>query len=299
MSWEIIMSVFSKQYWINKGYSEEEAVYQISIRRPNNVNYYINKGYTLEEAKLLVKKRQAKGGEVRANLPVEEKRKLTPRCIEFWLSKGYTEAEAKDKLSEHQATFTKEKCIAQYGEERGLEVWLNRQKKWQDTLNTKTEEEKQDINKKKNYWNTKSNVEKDDIKNRMVSTLKETVNKRTLEEKRELGKRMSDSQIRCGIATPIEDRDKFQEYRNQVGLESGRYNLYLLENFDKRGPKEYHLDHMYSVFEGFKNKIPLEIIGHICNLKMLPYNENTSKGGKCSITLDELKELIRKYDDNT
>ena len=31
---------------------------------------------------------------------------------------------------------------------------------------------------------------------------------------------------------------------------------------------------------------------------MLPYNKNTSKGEKCSITLDELKELIRKYDDN-
>ena len=181
------MSVFSRQYWINKGFSEEEAAYQISIRRPNNVNYYINKGYTLEEAKLLVKKRQSKGGETRAKLSEEEKRKLTPRCIEFWLSKGYTENEAKNKLSEHQTTFTKEKCIAQYGEERGLTVWTERQKKWQDTLNTKTKEEKENINKKKNYWGTKTNIEKDDIKNRMISTLKKTVSKRTIKEKRELG----------------------------------------------------------------------------------------------------------------
>lgn len=293
------MSVFSKQYWISKGYSEEEAVYQISIRRPNNVNYYINKGHTLEEAKLLVKKRQSKGGEARANLSDEEKRKLTPRCIEFWLTKGYTEDQAKNKLSEHQATFTKEKCIVQYGKERGLEIWAERQKKWQDTLNTKTKEEKENINKKKNYWNTKTNIEKDNIKNRMVSTLKKTVSKRTIKEKRELGKRMSDAFVKCGLAVPVESRDEFKEYRNKVGLESERYNLHLLENFDKRGPKEYHLDHKYSVFEGFRNKVPVEVIGHICNLEMLPYNKNTSKGEKCSITLDELKELIRKHDDNS
>lgn len=291
------MSVFSKQHWISKGYTEEEAIYQISIRRPNNINYYINKGHSLEESQMLVKQRQSKGGKVRASLSKDEKRKLTPRCIEFWLAKGLTPEESQIKLSEHQATFTKEKCIKQYGEVEGVAIWLERQHKWQETLNSKSEDEKREMNQKKNYWNTKSSEDQADIKNRMVSTLKETVSKRTLEEKREIGKRMSDGQVRCGIATPIEDRDKFQEYRNQVGLESARYNLHLLENFDKRGPLEYHLDHKYSVFEGFKNNVPVELIGHICNLEMLRYNENTAKGGKCSITLDELKELIKNHND--
>ena len=293
------MSVFSKQYWFNKGYTEEEAMYQISIRRPNNINFYINKGHSVEEAILLVKQRQSKGGKVRANLSAEDKRKLTPRCVEFWLDKGFSHDDAKSKLAEHQAMFTKEKCIAQYGEVKGEEVWTIRQLKWQETLNSKPEAERQSINKKKNYWNTKSTNEKVDIKNRMVSTLKETVSKRTVEEKRELGKRMSDAQVKHGIATPVEDRDKFQEYRNKVGRESARYNLQLLENFDKRGPKEYHLDHKYSVFEGFKNNVPVEIIGHVCNLEMLRYDENTSKGGKCSITLEELKKLIEKHNDNS
>lgn len=293
------MSAFSKQHWINKGYTEEEAEYQVSIRRPNNVNYYINKGHSLEEAQMLVKQRQAKGGAVRASLTKDERRRFTPRCIEFWLAKGLSIEDSLVKLSEHQATFTKEKCIERYGEVEGLAIWSERQRKWQKTLNNKSEYEKQIINKKKIYWNTKSPEDQEDIKNRMVSTLKRTVSKRTIEEKRELGKRMSDSQVRNGIATPVEDRDKFQEYRNKVGLESARHDIHLLENFDKRGPKEYHLDHKYSVFEGFKNNVPVEIIGHICNLEMLRYSENTSKGEKCSITLDELKELIKKYNDKS
>jgi hypothetical protein len=292
------MSVFSKQHWINKGYTEEEAVYQISIRRPNNVNYYLNKGYTLEESQFLVKQRQSKGGLARSNLSDNDKRKLTPRCIEFWLAKGFLYDDAQIKLSEHQATFTKVKCIKQYGEIEGIKIWQERQKKWQDTINSKSEEEKKAINEKKNYWNSKSEEDQTDIKKRMVSTLKDTVSKRTIEEKRELGKRMSDAYIKCGLATPIEDRDKFQEYRNKVGLESSRHEIHLLENFDKRGPKEYHLDHKYSVFEGFKNNVPIEIIGHICNLEMLRYDENTSKGEKCSITLEELKELIKKHNDS-
>lgn len=289
------MSVFSKEFWVDRGYTEAEAVYQISIRRPNNVNYYLNKGHTLEESQLLVKQRQSKGGKTRSNLSADEKRKLTPRCIEFWIAKGLSSDDAQLKLSEHQATFTKVKCIEQYGEIEGGKIWQARQKKWQDTINSKSEEEKKTINEKKNYWNTKSEKDQNDIKNRMVSTLKDTISKRTIEEKRELGKRMSDAFIKCGLATPIEDRDKFQEYRNKVGLESARHEINLLENFDKRGPKEYHLDHKYSVFEGFKNNVPVEIIGHICNLEMLRYDENTSKGGKCSITLDELKELIKKH----
>lgn len=293
------MSVFSKQHWIDKGFTEEEAVYQISIRRPNNVNYYINKGHSLEEAHLLVKQRQSKGGAVRSSLSKDEKRKLTPRCVEFWLERGLSLQEARDKVSEQQATFTKEKCIKQFGEEAGLAVWAERQRKWQETLSSKSEDEKNTINKKKVYWNTKSPEEQEDIKKKMVSTLKETVSNRTLEEKRELGKRLSESQVRNGIATPMEKRDDFREYRNKVGLESARHNLHLLENFDKRGPKGYHLDHKYSVFEGFKNNVPVEIIGHFCNLEMLHYSENTSKGEKCSITLDHLKELIKQYNDKS
>lgn len=50
--------------------------------------------------------------------------------IKYWTSRGYSESEARDKLSERQATFTLEKCIEKYGEEKGRERWLSRQEKW-------------------------------------------------------------------------------------------------------------------------------------------------------------------------
>lgn len=59
-----------------------------------------------------------------------------------------------------------------------------------------------------------------------------------------------------------------------------------------RGRFDYHLDHQYSVKQGFEDNIPPEIIGHWTNLWLLPYKENLSKHANCSIT----KELLfRNY----
>jgi Protein of unknown function (DUF559) len=50
--------------------------------------------------------------------------------ISYWTKLGYSELDAKKKISERQKTFTLEKCIEKYGEEKGRERWLNRQEKW-------------------------------------------------------------------------------------------------------------------------------------------------------------------------
>lgn len=51
--------------------------------------------------------------------------------IEYWLKKtdGNLE-EAQKLLIERQTTFSLEKCIEKYGEEKGLELWVKRQEKW-------------------------------------------------------------------------------------------------------------------------------------------------------------------------
>ena len=53
--------------------------------------------------------------------------------------------------------------------------------------------------------------------------------------------------------------------------------LYILENSDKRGWRNYHLDHIYPISMGFKEKISPEKIGNI------------KKGS--TITSDSLKSL--------
>jgi len=68
-------------------------------------------------------------------------------------------------------------------------------------------------------------------------------------------------------------------------------DLTQLENHEKRGRTNYHLDHKYSITEGFKNNVPPKVIGHIANLEFLPHKVNESKGTKCSVTLEKLYGL--------
>lgn len=54
--------------------------------------------------------------------------------VEYYLNQGMTEEEAKEALSKRQATFSLYKCIEKYGEEKGLEIFNNRQKVWNKKL---------------------------------------------------------------------------------------------------------------------------------------------------------------------
>ena len=70
--------------------------------------------------------------------------------IEYWLQKTDGDVEkAKILLSNRQSTFSLEKCIQKYGEEKGLERWAERQEKWLNSINNKSKEEIAEINKKK------------------------------------------------------------------------------------------------------------------------------------------------------
>lgn len=55
--------------------------------------------------------------------------------IEYYLSKGFSYDEALEMLKKRQTTFTLEKCIEKYGEEKGKEKYSQRQVEWQKTLN--------------------------------------------------------------------------------------------------------------------------------------------------------------------
>lgn len=85
----------------------------------------------------------------------------------------------------------------------------------------------------------------------------------------------------------------FNIYRKAVWRYTNKNNLENLKNYDKRGRSDlkedaHHLDHKYSIKEGFKNNIPTYIIGNIYNLEMIHYMENCSKQEKCSILLENL-----------
>ncbi len=75
--------------------------------------------------------------------------------INYYLDQGLTLDEAKMMLSERQSTFSLDKCISKYGDS-GEEIWRNRQIKWQNTLNSKPQDEIDAFNKLKDSQSLES-----------------------------------------------------------------------------------------------------------------------------------------------
>ena len=121
-------------------------------RSRNCIEFWINKGFSKEESEIKVK-------EVMDEIHQKTSKKLKdnpekyaykfPTKVEYCIKKGFSEEEGIKKISEIQNRFSLEKCIEKYGNEDGEKVWLNRQERWINTLDLKTEEEKIEINKKK------------------------------------------------------------------------------------------------------------------------------------------------------
>lgn len=88
----------------------------------------------------------------------------------------------------------------------------------------------------------------------------------------------------------IKDLDK-KLYYAKVWVVTESQPLHILENNDKRGWKDHHLDHIYPISMGYLNKIPPEKIGNIKNLQFIHHVENISKGSKITT---ESKNALRR-----
>ena len=121
----------------NKYYTEEEAKYKIKSFRKMNVEYWLERGYSEQESVIKVsehQREQANKYSKKLKTNPENYDDIHEHQLKFWLKKGFTKKEAKNKVSERQTTFSKEICIEKYGEIKGLKRWQKRQDKWQNTL---------------------------------------------------------------------------------------------------------------------------------------------------------------------
>ncbi len=102
----------------------------------DKVNEDTGKLYTVEEAKEKVKNRQRKGAKI-----ISEQRKgkkgVTCRSVEYWKNKEFTEEEAKEKVREIQSTNNIQTYIKKYGEQEGIQKWIERNKKWGEQMQKK------------------------------------------------------------------------------------------------------------------------------------------------------------------
>lgn len=99
-----------------------------------------------------------------------------------------------------------------------------------------------------------------------------------------------------GTRIPTIKKTEWEIYKLHVHT-CTRYNVnrfgfkYWGNNFIKKWSKyDHHVDHIYSVYDGFINKIPAYIIASFSNLRFIDAKENIKKGKKSLSTKEELLE---------
>jgi hypothetical protein len=124
-----------------------EEIQMTKIKTYYNKLFWIIRGYSEDYAKKVVSEIQSKNSQkYREKYTEDERNKFQTTRIEYYLHKGYSQQDAEKLLSERQSTFSLDKCIIRYGEDEGKRIWLERQKRWQDTLKSKPKEEIDRIN---------------------------------------------------------------------------------------------------------------------------------------------------------
>lgn len=84
---------------------------------------------------------------------------------------------------------------------------------------------------------------------------------------------------------------EFRAYRSIVTSimeENERHHGHLFGNPELRGQANIARDHIYSVFEAFKNGVRPEVVSHPSNLQYVSTSFNSSKGDRCDKSIEQL-----------
>lgn len=221
----------------------------------------------------------------------------SPRTVDYWLEKGFTLDEANIKVSEWQSEQSlrcKESWIKKGFDE---ETAIQKVKELQSSYTTKSP-----VTKK--YWENIDSVS-EELKEKMRRLYVKKYNNvfETLKEEGYVNFSLTD-ELFNKILEDEAKIEKFSEMFNFRNLNKKKYykmvwfftelNISLIKDSHLRS-REYHIDHIYSIIEGFKNNISPEIIGSVVNLRILERSENCSKKEKCDLTKDKLLEKYEKY----
>lgn len=98
------------------------------------------------------------------------------------------------------------------------------------------------------------------------------------------------TKIENGIWLKDEDRKPFDLYKKRVRESTNKsiieFDAYWI--LEKRAINENHIDHIYSIKDGYVNNIPFWLVGSIVNLQSINSNQNRSKGSSSWISVEDL-----------
>lgn len=101
-----------------------------------------------------------------------------------------------------------------------------------------------------------------------------------------------------GIITHPSSRDNYYRYKTLVLHLTNYHRQKLTEGYITGlagKPGAWHVDHKFSIIQGFREKISPFVIGHRANLQMLPWKQNIQKLHHCDISKENLF-FITGYD---
>lgn len=131
------MNVF---FWIKKGYSKEDADFQVKSQRKTNKEYWIKRGFSEIDSLKKVSEFQKRSNSIfidKISSDVNYKELINSKRNnnkKYWINLGFSEEESIKKVSERQSTFSLKKCIEKYGDIEGYKIWQDRQKRWRKSL---------------------------------------------------------------------------------------------------------------------------------------------------------------------
>lgn len=310
----------SKYFYMKKGYTEEESIELLKKHNENNpfrdksisptsVEYWLKRGYDIQYAesqsklycsnslesltkrygdevakqkhekimtshkkkhKKLVEnimKREGITYEDAYFIYTERLRKMSPYSKEYWYKLGFDDIETNKNINE----------LSKKTSPRSIEYWLLKTNGDVD-LAKKYNKEFQDnisiisISKKRN-------CSLDDAEKIQLSYID----------------KMLETLYKNGHITKPDDYDSFNNYKNLVyNLTNRTYRRYK-KQIDPDGLRgnDYHLDHKYSIFQGYIDNIDPNIISSVYNLEIIEASTNMSKKIKCNISKEN---LIKKYE---
>jgi len=222
------------------------------------------------------------------------------RCVPYWIKHGYSESAAIKKVSEYQLSTAG--VHRTYYEIRNID-------------DAEIDKILAEINEKKKTHLTYDNVLMENLPIEDVRLIMRFIKNTKMDKSVIDGYLESKDKLQLLIDLLIYDKDTLQKcldefdelswsisaakkrYFYDCWLYTNRNDLKIMENYDKRGkgPDGFHLDHMYSISQGYFNNIDPKIIGSSINLKFIPEKENLTKQGKCSISM---KQLLEDYNNH-
>ena len=87
------------------------------------------------------------------------------------------------------------------------------------------------------------------------------------------------------------DRNEYHRYKAVVLYLTNKHRSNLVNGYvTGLAGKEnaWHIDHMFSILKGYQQQVSPFVIGHLTNLRMIPWQDNLSKSATCSISMEEL-----------